>query len=138
VIHHMSYAAYESYAENSAVAHAKEREQREIFQQCDLALAIGHALHDLLASERPVAMLVPGLAEIRVRESRRIFTAFLSGRLSDDAARIKQSHLGVAAFAKAHREACNLRMPQGLRDLPGWCYVASISSRERSLPRRLR
>lgn len=40
VIHHMSYAAYESYAENSAVAHAKEREQREIFQQCDLALAM--------------------------------------------------------------------------------------------------
>ena len=118
VIHHMSYAAYESYAENSAVAHAKEREQREIFQQCDLALAVGpllrDALHDLLGGARPVAMLVPGLAEIPVRESPRIFTAFLSGRLSDDAARIKQGHLGIAAFAKAHREACNSGMPQGL------------------------
>ena len=122
VIHHMSYAHYESYAENSAVAHAKEREQQEIFEQCDLALAVGpllrDALHDLLRGARPVAMLVPGLAEIAVREPPRTFTVFLSGRLSDDAARIKQGYVGIAAFAKAHRDACNSGMPQGLCNQP--------------------
>ena len=86
VIHHMSYAAYESYAENSGIANRKEREQREIFQQCDLALAVGpllrDALHDIFGGARPVAMLVPGLAEIPVREGPRTFTVFLSGRLS--------------------------------------------------------
>jgi glycosyltransferase involved in cell wall biosynthesis len=75
-------------------------------------------LHDLVGGAHPVAMLVPGLAEIPVREAPRTFTAFLSGRLSDDATRIKQGHLGIAAFAKAHREACNSSMPQGLCNQP--------------------
>jgi len=122
VIHHMSYAAYESYAENSGIANRKEREQREIFQQCDLALAVGpllrDALHDIFGGARPLAMLVPGLPEIPVREPPLTFTAFLSGRLSDDATRIKQGHLGIAAFAKAHRDACTSGMPQDLCNQP--------------------
>ncbi|MBK7236166.1 MAG: hypothetical protein IPI02_11265 [Sterolibacteriaceae bacterium] len=89
LIHHMSYAAYESYAESSRAAHDKEQTQRTLFEQADIALAVGpllrNALGDLLGARKPVCMLIPGLAEIEVREAPHTFTAFLSGRLSDDA-----------------------------------------------------
>jgi len=118
LIHHMSYDHYESYAEDSATAKTKFEEQKALFRQADLVLAVGpllrDALTDMLGSSKPVHMLVPGLAEIPLRDAPKTFTAFLSGRLSDDAARIKQGHLSIAAFAQAHREACDHGMPDGL------------------------
>ena len=122
LIHHMSYDHYESYAENSNTAYQKNQDQKALFQQSDLALAIGpllrDALHDLVGASKTVHMLIPGLAEIETRTAPKTFTAFLSGRLSDDAARIKQGHLGVAAFAQAHREARENNMPDGLCQKP--------------------
>lgn len=118
LIHHMSYAAYEAFAENARAPLEKELSQRALFRRADLAVAVGpllrEALHELLGSARPVHMLVPGLADIEVREAPQTFTAFFSGRLSDDAARIKQGHLGVAAFARAQHEARAAGMPASL------------------------
>jgi hypothetical protein len=118
LIHHMSYDHYESYAENSNAAREKTQEQRALFNQADLVFAVGpllrDALSDLLSETKPIQMLIPGLAEIEPRSAPRTFTAFLSGRLSDNAARIKQGHLGIAAFAKAHYEAREQDMPDSL------------------------
>lgn len=122
LIHHMSYDHYESYAENSATAYKKSQDQKEMFQMADLVLAVGPLLRDavdsLLGNSKPVHMLIPGLAEIDSRPAPKTFTAFLSGRLSDDAARIKQGHLGIAAFSQAHREAREHGMPEGLCQKP--------------------
>ncbi len=122
LIHHMSYDHYESYAENSNTAYKKTQEQAELFQQADLVMAIGpllrDALTDLLEASKLVHMLIPGLAEISPRSTPKTFTAFLSGRFSDDATRIKQGHLGIAAFAKAHCEARNNGMPDALCNQP--------------------
>ncbi len=94
VIHHMSYSHYESYAEDSDSALKKTQEQIELFQNADLVLAVGPLLRDAasdrLNSSKPVHMLIPGLAEIDSQDAPKTFTAFLSGRLSDNAARIKQ------------------------------------------------
>ncbi|HXU37758.1 MAG TPA: tetratricopeptide repeat protein [Blastocatellia bacterium] len=122
VIHHMSYDHYESYAENSASAQKKTHEQTTILQGADLVLAVGPLLRDAagdrLSKSKPVHMLIPGLAEIDARQAPATFVAFLSGRLSDDAARIKQGHLGVAAFATAQRNALESGMPEPLLKQP--------------------
>ncbi len=122
VIHHMSYDHYESYAEDSQSAQRKTQLQTAIFQKADVALAVGPLLRDaasdLLPGSKPVYMLIPGLAEIDAQEAPNTFVAFLSGRLSDDAARIKQGQLGIAAFAKAQREACDSGMPYALCNQP--------------------
>ncbi|HEX8688445.1 MAG TPA: hypothetical protein VF654_18170, partial [Pyrinomonadaceae bacterium] len=122
VIHHMSYDHYESVAEDSQTAERKTREQAALFQSADLVLAIGpllrDALRDLLAGSKDVNMLIPGLAEIETQEAPKTFVAFLSGRLSDDAARIKQGNLGIAAFASAQREARDSGMPVALSRQP--------------------
>src|SRR5205807_606076 len=61
VIHHMSYDHYESYAEDSLSAHSKTEEQREIFQNADLVLAVGPLLRDtatdLISESKTVYML---------------------------------------------------------------------------------
>jgi len=92
VIHHMSYDHYESYAEDSQAALKKTHEQTALFQASDLVLAVGpllrNAVGDRLGGPKPVHMLIPGLAEIDSLDAPRTFVAFLSGRLSDDAARI--------------------------------------------------
>src|ERR1043166_394238 len=122
VIHHMSYDRYEAYAEDSQSAHSKTEEQRGIFQQADLVLAVGPLLRDaaldLISESKPVHMLIPGLAEIDAQSAPKTFTAFLSGRLSDDAARIKQGQLGIAAFATAQKEAREDGMPEALHNQP--------------------
>jgi glycosyltransferase involved in cell wall biosynthesis len=122
VIHHMSYDHYESYAEDSQSAERKTREQTTLFQSADLVLAVGpllrDAVDDRLSGSKPVRMLIPGLADIEAQEAPKTFVAFMSGRLSDDAARIKQGHLGVAAFAKAQREARDDGMPEALCKQP--------------------
>ncbi|WP_080416707.1 tetratricopeptide repeat protein [Burkholderia ubonensis] len=122
LIHHMSYDHYESFAEDSQTAYLKSQEQRKLFEQSSLILAVGpllrDAAQDLVGESKPVHMLIPGLAEIDVRSTPKTFSAFLSGRLSADAARIKQSHLGIAAFAHAHKMACENNMPDGLCKQP--------------------
>lgn len=122
LIHHMSYDHYESFAETSQIAYAKTQEQRQLFEQANLVLAIGpllrDAAQDLVGKAEIVHMLVPGLVEIDVRPVQKFFSAFLSGRLGENAARIKQGHLGVAAFAYAHQKACANKMPDGLCNQP--------------------
>ncbi|HKS40927.1 MAG TPA: DUF3856 domain-containing protein [Blastocatellia bacterium] len=73
---------------------------------------------DRIGTPENVHILIPGLAEIDSQVAPKTFVAFLSGRLSDDAARIKQGHLSIAAFAKAQREARENNMPDALRDEP--------------------
>src|SRR5207237_10100204 len=112
----------ESYAEDSGTAQKKSRKQTTLFQEADLVLAVGPLLrdtaNDIISRSKPVHMLIPGLAEIDPQNAPNTFVAFLSGRLSDDAARIKQGNLGIAAFAKAQREAHEDRRPDALRKRP--------------------
>jgi hypothetical protein len=89
LIHHMSYAAYEGFAENSAGAQDKVDEQAGLFRAADIRLAVGPLLRDALQDLldcRDVVMLVPGLAAIdeRAHPSNK-FTGFLSGRLNPSA-----------------------------------------------------
>lgn len=122
VIHHMSYSDYESYAEDSEAALKKTEKQTTILQQADLVLAIGPLLRDAasdrLGSSKLVHMLVPGLPEIDSKEAPKTFITFLSGRLTADAARIKQGQLGVAAFAEAELKARMEGMPEALKRQP--------------------
>jgi glycosyltransferase involved in cell wall biosynthesis len=122
VIHHMSYSDYESVAEDSQSAQAKTEQQTVILENADLVLAIGPLLRDAatdrVSPSKPIRMLIPGLAEIDPQEAPKTFVAFLSGRLTADAARIKQGHLGVAAFAAAGRMAREHGGPDALRKQP--------------------
>lgn len=137
LIHHMSYDHYESFSEDSRTAYHKTQEQQKLFKQADLILAIGpllsNAAHDLVGGGKAVHMVIPGLAEIEARSAPKTFTAFLSGRLSADAARIKQSHLGLAAFSHAYKKACENHMPDGLWKQPklmlrGVDYVGEVKA----------
>ncbi|WP_085710134.1 MULTISPECIES: glycosyltransferase [unclassified Pseudomonas] len=117
LIHHMSYSRYETIAENSAMAQLKVQEQEKLFRQADILLAVGPLLRDSLielSRKEDVAVLIPGLADIAVQPPSKTFRAFLSGRLTDDARKIKQAHLGVAAFANAIRKATDNKMPEVL------------------------
>jgi tetratricopeptide (TPR) repeat protein/glycosyltransferase involved in cell wall biosynthesis len=122
VIHHMSYDHYEPYAENSQSAHKKTQIQTRLFQKADTVLAVGPLLRDAatdrLGGSKTVHMLIPALPEIDSQKAPNTFMAFLSGRLSDDAARIKQGHLGIAAFATAQREARKPGLPDAFRNQP--------------------
>jgi glycosyltransferase involved in cell wall biosynthesis len=122
VIHHMSYSDYESVAEDSQSAQTKIHQQTVILEKADLVLAIGPLLRDAatdrLSTSKRVHMLIPGLAEIDPQEAPKTFVAFLSGRLSADAARIKQGHLGVAAFAVAEKRARDDGVPEPMRRQP--------------------
>ncbi|BCS55434.1 tetratricopeptide repeat protein [Geobacter sp. SVR] len=122
IIHHMSYNHYEAFAENSQSAYEKVQVQRALLRQADVVLAVGPLLRDAasdrLDTGKSVHMLIPGLAEIKVRQAPKFFTAFMSGRLSHDSARIKQGHLSIAAFAQAHNEARNNSMPEALCNEP--------------------
>jgi len=114
LIHHMSYAHYEAFAENSASARSKESEQRVLFSNADFVLAVGPLLRDALRDlvDKKVSMLVPGLPDIQPRDEPKVFRAFLSGRLS---AKIKQASLGIAAFGSAiHQCTENLGLPSAL------------------------
>jgi glycosyltransferase involved in cell wall biosynthesis len=119
LIHHMSYDLYEAFAENSKLAYSKQQEQKALFKQADALLAVGPLLRDALTdlvngNAKPVHMIIPGLAEITPKPTPNFFTAFLSGRLDEGAAKIKQGHLGVAAFATAVKEANASSAPKSL------------------------
>lgn len=119
LIHHMSYSRYETFAENTETAQRKIDEQKNLFRNADITFAVGPFLRDALSDilgHDGVSMLVPGLAEIAVRNPPKTFKGFLSGRLSEDARRIKQAHLGIAAFGDAIRQANdNVNLPVAFR-----------------------
>jgi tetratricopeptide (TPR) repeat protein len=120
LIKHMSYDHYESFSENSALAAKKNKEQQAVFNRANVVMAVGPLLRDALADllDRPdIPMLVPGLPDnIKVKAVNKTFCGFISGRLSDDAKKIKQGHLGVAAFARAiHKADADSGLPDALR-----------------------
>lgn len=119
LIHHMSYSRYESFAEKSSTAKDKENEQVNLFENADIAMAVGPLLSDALSEMRngqDIFQLIPGLPDIVAKDSPKTFKGFLSGRLSEDALRIKQAHLGVAAFADSIRQSDeNSGLPNSLR-----------------------
>lgn len=120
LIHHMSYVDYEAFAESFDSANNKTAEQRKLFLQADYLFAIGPLLKDALdhmlsGENHECRMLIPGLADIQpLDDTPKKFTAFLSGRLSSDTAKIKQGYLGVASFASAQRQAMKLTYPKAL------------------------
>jgi len=120
LIHHMSYEAYEAYAEDSHSAHSKSTDQQALFKQADLRLAVGPSLHTALCDlidvkPEQIHQIIPGLADIDPRTNTpQKFSAFISGRLSDDAVRIKQAQLGIAAFANAIKQAQANQAPEKL------------------------
>ena len=90
LIHHMSYAHYESFAEDSATSKAKEIEQRQLFSDASICLAVGPLLRSAAANmldrkSEDIPMLIPGLAEITPRKHHSTFIAFVSGRLDASA-----------------------------------------------------
>ena len=102
----MSYAHYEAFAESSAAADVKVREQKDLFKSADHVMAIGPLLRQALADmldcpTNQVPMLVPGLADIQPKQHHHSFSTFVSGRLDASAGRIKQGQLSVAAFGHA-------------------------------------
>jgi tetratricopeptide (TPR) repeat protein/glycosyltransferase involved in cell wall biosynthesis len=121
VIHHMSYAAYESYKSGSAAkAQAKTKEQKAIFQAANIRLAVGPLLRDALDDwfgSGSTQMLIPGLPNIDPKPLSNKLTAVLFGRLNPETDRIKQTKLGVAAVAQAYKQAVNdSGAPAMLRD----------------------
>jgi hypothetical protein len=121
LIHHMSYDHYESFAENSQTAAEKQRSQKSLFEAATVRMAVGPLLRDALADmldvpSSEIPMLVPGLAEIAVKNHHRKFIAFISGRLDAGARKIKQAQLGVAGFAHAvHRCDCTVGLPDSMK-----------------------
>lgn len=121
LIHHMSYAHYESFAEDSATAKIKENEQKQLLAAANICLAVGPLLQKSAADfldrqSTDIPMLIPGLAEITPRNHHNSFIAFVSGRLDAGAKKIKQAHLGVAGFAHAVQQCdSNLGLPDALR-----------------------
>ena len=124
LIHHMSYEAYEGFAENSLTANKKTQNQKRLFEQADVLLAVGPLLHEALAElldkdSKDIHCLIPGLAGIEPRKTAPTkFRAFLSGRLSDDAKKIKQGHLGIAGFGLAIKIAHQQNSPRMLTHEP--------------------
>lgn len=121
LIHHMSYAHYESFVEDSATSNAKESEQKQLFTDATICMAVGPLLQRAAANmldrkSEDIPMLIPGLAEITPRKNHNTFIAFVSGRLDASAKKFKQAHLGVAGFAHAvHRCDSDLGLPDELR-----------------------
>jgi glycosyltransferase involved in cell wall biosynthesis len=119
LINHMSYGSYEAFAEHSSLASRKEAEQKALFKDADVVLAVGPLLRDTLSDlidAEHIGMLIPGLPEITAKRAPKTFKAFISGRLSEDARKIKQAQLGVAAFAAAIKLAdLNAALPDTLR-----------------------
>lgn len=109
LIHHMSYDRYEAFCESSPQANQKNEIQRRLFSQAGRVMAVGpllrDALRDMLALDAAPPMLVPGLPEIQPLQAPMNFRAYLSGRISADTNRIKQAHLGVAAFSRTIKRA---------------------------------
>jgi len=121
LIHHMSYKHYGAFAENSQAADEKVSQQKKLFKAANLVMAVGPVLKDALEdmTDRDVYMLVPGLANIEPkRKIPNTFSMFVSGRLSKDASKIKQSQLSVAAFSQCYKQAKKQKQPESLLNRP--------------------
>jgi glycosyltransferase involved in cell wall biosynthesis len=119
----MSYAAYKAFQSRSSQrANEKSKEQRDIFASAAHRFAVGPLLRDELddlLGDAPVEMLIPGLPEIETKAPPKRWTVLLFGRLDPDTDAVKQGRLGVAAFARAYRDALtNATLPSILRDRP--------------------
>lgn len=126
VIHHMNYAAYDSYKSGiGAQAVKRQQEQADLFNRAERCFAVGPALRDslnaMLADGKAAHMLVPGLPTITpVSPARKTgpFTALVFGRMDQDDDRIKQGRLAVAGVAAARRwSAENAGSPRLLREI---------------------
>lgn len=109
LIHHMCYDRYEPYLENAVKSRLKTDEQHRLFERADIVMAVGPLLRDALRDaldREDIPMLIPGLAEIKAKSTAPLtLKGFLSGRLSNDAQKLKQANLGVVAFSQAIRRA---------------------------------
>lgn len=109
LFNHMSYVAYKAFQSGSAQhAREKSRRQQAIFERATWLFPVGPLLRDelsdLVRGSQP-HMIVPGLPEIDPVEPPKRWTMVLFGRLNPETDRIKQGRLGVAAFARAYRDA---------------------------------
>jgi predicted ATPase len=121
LIHHMSYDHYEAFAENAQTANEKRNHQESLFTQANILLAVGPVLRDALEDmvDGDVNMIIPGLAEIEPKtKAPNTFSMFVSGRLSQDAAKVKQGQLAVAAFAQCYKQAQQQHRPESLLKRP--------------------
>jgi hypothetical protein len=121
LIHHMSYEHYEAFAENAATANEKTDKQEALFSEADILMAVGPVLRDALEDlvDGDVNMIVPGLAEIEPKKKPpNTFSLFISGRLIQNASKVKQGQLAVAAFAKCYKEATKQEQPEALLKRP--------------------
>ncbi|WP_346355764.1 tetratricopeptide repeat protein [Azotosporobacter soli] len=108
VIHHMSYAAYYSLKSGSGEeAMAKKKEQEKVLQNADRVFAVGPKLKasaENLREQKDVIELIPGLADIKIREEKfEPFSVVVFGRLEKSNDLIKQHTLAIKAFAQAVR-----------------------------------
>lgn len=121
LIHHMSYDHYEAFAENSQSANDKRSYQKSLFNKADILMAVGPLLQDALEdmTGRVINMIIPGLAYIDPwHKAPNTFSMFVSGRLSNDALKVKQGQLAVAAFAQSYSQAKKHEQPESLLKRP--------------------
>ncbi|MCJ8269735.1 MAG: glycosyltransferase, partial [Psychrosphaera sp.] len=123
LIHHMSYIHYESFAENAQTANEKRDHQESLFEQADILMAVGptlrDALQDMVPDKEHINMLIPGLADIEPNiKAPNTFSMFVSGRLSQDALKVKQGQLALAAFAQCYKQANDSGQPAALVKRP--------------------
>jgi glycosyltransferase involved in cell wall biosynthesis len=121
LIHHMSYSNYESFSEDSQTAKEKENRQKVIFKQADIRMAVGPLLHRALEdlTDEDATTIIPGLPKIATRnKTPNTFSMFVSGRLTPNAAKVKQGQLAVAAFAESYKSALEKGYPAALMHRP--------------------
>lgn len=111
IVHHMDYEAYESYKDvDASRSRTKIEHQREVLSGADLVFAVGPKLVESAKEkiagnkQQQVVELIPGLASIEGRDAPTRFSAITFGRLIRQNARVKQTRLAVAAFARARSE----------------------------------
>jgi len=118
VIHHMSYGSYQAVKAHGQTARQKEEEQRQLLGKADVVLAVGPLLKRSAESlcQRPVKMIVPGLAEIEPVQYREgYFRAIAFGRLGGADDRIKLGSLAAAGYGRFVKLASRLNLYQEYR-----------------------
>ncbi|HMH53619.1 MAG TPA: glycosyltransferase family 4 protein, partial [Candidatus Acidoferrum sp.] len=120
VINHMSYLAYKAFQSGAQHARDKSERQRAVFTRAKWLFGVGPLLRDdlsdLVRGSSPY-VIVPGLPDLEPIEPPKRWTVVLFGRLNPETDRIKQGRLGVAAFARACRDALNQAgLPEILRN----------------------
>ena len=121
ILMHMSYSDYQGVKHGSGQeAHAKEEQQRAVFERADVVLGVGPLLRDRgrdLVGD-PVTMLVPGLPTIEPKPPTSRIVALSFGRFEAKNDRIKQIRLAVEGVAEACRRGQAIAGPALLKDNP--------------------